>query len=395
MSSASSSTTSSGGSIPHITDPLSRATALNWFGYHPREFDETVLYIPKDRSRGATTDESRPTPPPLQASVASAGDLGKFPLELLSLIAQYTDLRSTSALRLVNRRMRLIVDESVPYKFLVRHIPNTLETLDTADASQHFTVDELYHTLCTRTCSFCNEFGTYLWIPECVRCCFNCLSETPHLMALIESDAKMLFGVTKKSLVDVPSMLSIPGTYGMVDLYHGRRFRLYSQRRVVQAAIAHHGGNERYDTWLETHGKKAREVFARPSRRGVSKPTFYLSARFMAATPFPYLELATRKLHQGLICRGCQIATIRSRHLMVTQTVAMGFIRRQARMWLEDGLFEHFKECEDAKDIWVFMQEARNRPTELPGKAQNGDIIATGFLRSLIERLWNGPPPQM
>ncbi|KAH9928064.1 uncharacterized protein B0H18DRAFT_859191, partial [Fomitopsis serialis] len=162
-------------------------------------------------------------------------ELGKFPLELLSLIVQYTDLLSISSLRLVNRRTRLIVDESVPYKFLVRHIPNTLASLNSADASQHFTVAQLYSTLCARTCAFCNDFGTYLWVPECVRCCFNCLNESPHLMPLIESDAKMLFGVTKKALSGVPSMLSLPGTYGMVDLYNGRRFRLYSQRRVVQA----------------------------------------------------------------------------------------------------------------------------------------------------------------
>lgn len=388
MSSASSSTAAGGGNIPDIAHPSSRTLALTWFGYHPNEFDETVLYVraPDKPRRPATGNGASP--------VASIGELGKFPLELLSLIVQCTDLLSVTSLRLVNRRTRLIVDESVPYKFLVRRIPNTLASLNSADASQHFTVAQLYSTLCARTCAFCNDFGTYLWVPECVRCCFNCLNETPHLMPLIESDAKMLFGVTKKALSGVPSMLSLPGTYGMVDLYNGRRFRLYSQRRVVQAAIAHHGGNDAYDVWLETCGQKARETFSRPSRRGVSKSTFYMSARFMAATPLPYFDLATRTAHSGLICRGCQIAMIRSRHLTVTQSVAVSFVRKQAQMWLEDDLFAHFTECKDAQDIWDFMHEVRNQPEgpALLERTADGDV-ASKFLMSFIQRLWNGPLP--
>ncbi|KZT69856.1 hypothetical protein DAEQUDRAFT_765173 [Daedalea quercina L-15889] len=361
MSSASGSSPANGGgdSLP-ITDPSSRSLALSWFGYHPAEFDETVLlkhappYLTQREATQAANEEPSPSP------VTPIGELSRFPLELLSFIVQFADLQSISVLRLVNRRMRLIVDDSIPYKFLIQHIPDTLSALKSADATQHFTVDELYVTLCRKSCAFCKDMGTYLWIPECVRCCFNCLNETPHLMPLIESDAKTLFGVTKKVLSDIPSMLSIPGTYGMVELYHGRRFRLYSQTRVVQAAIAHHGGDESYNAWLETDGMKARVAFSRPSRRGISKPTFYLSARFMAATPLPYFDLATRKLHHGLVCRGCQIAMIRSRHLMATHSVAMTIIRKQARMWVEDNLFEHFGECKDAQDMWDFMHEARN-----------------------------------
>lgn len=94
---------------------------------------------------------------------------------------------------------------------------------------------------------------------------------------------------------------------------------------------------------------------------------------------------------------------IRSRHLMATHTVAMDFIRKQARMWLEDQLFEHLAECKDAQDIWGFMHEARNvshdvrgrshwlmlvvelsqRPAGNPFAARDGSI-ASKFLMSLV-----------
>ena len=293
--------------------------------------------------------------------MATLGDMGKLPLELVGFVVQYTDLRSVSKLRLVNRRMHLIVDDSVPYKFLVHQIPHTIASLKLADAWQHFTVGDLYSTLCQPTCTFCKDLGTYLWILEGVRCCFNCLYETPHLMSLIESDAKSLFGIPKNALADIPSMLTLPGTYGIVELYHGRRFRLYSQNHVVQAAVAHHGGNDAYEAWLGGAGRKVREAFNRPARRrGVNKSMFYLSARFMAATPLPYYDPKTRQLHHGLVCRGCQIAMIRSRHLMTTPSMAMEYVRKQARMWMEDKLFEHLAECKDAQDIWGFMHEARH-----------------------------------
>ena len=403
-----SSTSTSGGSTPILTDPSSRDTAVNWFGYHPAEFDETVLCKhvaqPSHRSEDGTPPHpsSSSPPPPPRAPVATLGDLGQLPLELVSFVVQYTDLRSVSRLRLVNRRSCLIVDDSIPYKFLVRQIPDTIASLKWADAWQHLTIHDLYSTLCKPTCMFCKDLGTYLWILEGVRCCFNCLYETPHLMALIESDAKALFGVSKTALANIPSMLTLPGTYGIVELHHGRRFRLYSQNHVVQAAVAHHGGNDAYEAWLAGYGRKAREAFSRPARRrGITKSTFYISARFMAATPLPYYDPRARQLHRGLVCRGCQIAMIRSRHLMTTPSTAMNYVRKQARMWMEDKLFEHLAECKDAQDIWLFMHEARHvsrqphmivrldsawlsqRPTGNPFAARDGSA-ASQFLMSLV-----------
>ncbi|KAI0725789.1 hypothetical protein C8Q72DRAFT_849723 [Fomitopsis betulina] len=373
----SSSISPSDDNTPALTDPASRDTAVNWFGYHPVEFDDTVLC---EHAACPERDLEAARPP---TPVASLGNLARLPLELLGFVVQYADLRTVSQLRLVNPRMRLVVGDSIPYKFLLCHIPGTIASLRLCDAWQHFVVADLYSLLCTPTCAFCKGFGTYLWILEGVRCCFNCLNETEHIMPLMESDAKSLFGVSKRALAGLPSMLTLPGTYGIVELYYGRRFRLYSQDLVVQAAVTHHGSDDAYKAWLAGDGRKAREAFSRPRRRGVSKSTFYIGARFMAATPLPYFDPTTRQLHRGLVCRGCQIAMIRSRHLMATHTVAMDFIRKQARMWLEDQLFEHLAECKDAQDIWGFMHEARNRPAGNPFAARDGSI-ASKFLMSLV-----------
>ncbi|EPS98972.1 hypothetical protein FOMPIDRAFT_85175 [Fomitopsis schrenkii] len=297
---------------------------------------------------------------------------------------QYTDLRSISRLRLVNMRMRFIVDDCIAYKLLVRHIPDTIASLRLSDAWQHYIVADLYNTLCNPTCTFCKDFGTYLWIPGGVRCCFNCISyvnESRHVIPLIESDARKLYGVPKKALADVPSMLTLPGRYGMFEAYHGRRFRVYNEDRVVQAAVAHHGSNEAYEAWLAGDGRKAREEFNHPTRRGVDKSKLCRGVRFMAATPLPYYDPATRRLHHGLVCRGCQITVIRSLHLVTSPSIAMDFNRRHARMWTEDKLFEHLSECKGAQYIWEFMHKPYPRSIGNPVEARDE---VSRFLMELV-----------
>jgi hypothetical protein len=149
---------------------------------------------------------------------ATLGDLDALPIELLNAILRYSDLRAVSMLRMLNRRARVIVDASLPYKHILLCAPHVVTALARTGVASHFPVDEVFHALSTPACHICGKFGMFLWIPECMRCCFACLREAPRLMPMGERDAKAAFGLTKSALARVPIMVTLPGTYTLLEV---------------------------------------------------------------------------------------------------------------------------------------------------------------------------------
>lgn len=88
---------------------------LSLLSHHPERFDAAVLSISTERDSGKPDIEFHPC--------ATLGDLELLPVELLNEILRQSDLRSVSMLRLLNRRARVIVDASIPYKYILLHAP--------------------------------------------------------------------------------------------------------------------------------------------------------------------------------------------------------------------------------------------------------------------------------
>src|SRR6266542_2755050 len=139
---------------------------------------------------------------------------------------------------LLNRQARTIVHTSLPYKHLLRHVPRALVALMRTGGS-HFT-DEVFRTFCSPACCICGNFGAFLWIPECIRCCFTCMRKAPELMPMGKSQAKAVFGLTKRALAKVPIMITLPGTYGLFGKQYKRPRHLLSRARALQVAIMTH-----------------------------------------------------------------------------------------------------------------------------------------------------------
>src|SRR5260370_25525440 len=98
----------------------------------------------------------------------------------------------------------MVVHASLPYKNLIRHAPHAIAALVGTRAGSHFTLDEVFHTFCTPSCHVCGHFGAFLWIPECIRCCFPCLRAAPELMPMGESHAKAVYGLHQENTCKSP-----------------------------------------------------------------------------------------------------------------------------------------------------------------------------------------------
>ena len=319
---------------------------LRLLTYHPRGFDSSVLSESIYTKRRSRANIVHFKPPP---TFATLGDLNAFPIELLNEILRYSDLYTISMFSLLNRQARTIVHASLPYKHLLRHAPRALVAL-IRTAGSHFTVDEVFHTLCSPACCICGNFGAFLWIPECIRCCFLCLRKAPELLPMGKSHAKAVFGLTKKALARVPIMITLPGTYSLFDKQYSRPRHLLSRARALQVAIMTHGGEQGLAKYMESKLSHAEATFEQQPIAMRNSETVDDITRFMATIPFPYYDPTSRKTHIGLACKGCE--TVFNSTKLVSAEQCCALADRRDQTYTEMGFFEHLEHCLEAQDLW-------------------------------------------
>jgi hypothetical protein len=227
------------------------------------------------------------------------------------------------------------VKSSFHYKLILLKAPQAVAALEKTGIASHFSVDDLFHALSTPSCHVCGQFGTYLWIPECVRCCLACMSK-PELLPMTERDARAAFGLTKSGLERVPIMATLPGTYTSFQRPYSRTRYLLSQERARQAAVDIHGGEEELAEYVNNGTSNAKIAYdQRVAKRGgaVNDPT-----RFMSVVPLPYLDSGLRVTRTGLACQGCHYRTRgKNRHFQT---------------YTKKSIFEHFNKCSSARRLW-------------------------------------------
>ena len=147
------------------------------------------------------------------AILSALGDLDVLPVEMLIAVLQISDLHTLSAFTLINRQAKAIADGFMPYRLIKAIAPHILVVFTKTEVASHFTAVQVVDALCSNSCAICGRFGTYLWVPDCIRCCISCLRFSPELMAMTKQDAKAAFGLSEESLSKVPIVHSLPGKY--------------------------------------------------------------------------------------------------------------------------------------------------------------------------------------
>lgn len=164
-----------------------------------------------------------PPPAVLKPSEATLGDLehvpsGRpFPLELLWSTLRKLDLRSLANFRCVNRRSVEVTDSMTEYKALRTHAPTALAGILKVGAGKWIICEELVARLRHAECVDCGSKAKYIYIFTCERLCLRCLVEKMEYLPLSYNQARQnfqMYGSLERILDNVPSIDSLPGTYG-------------------------------------------------------------------------------------------------------------------------------------------------------------------------------------
>jgi len=167
-------------------------------------------------------------------------------------------------------------------------------------------------------CQTCDEYGPFLHLPTCTRCCFRCLREHSRLWMLPISKAKACFELTDSQLKRLPIMRSIPGSYSVsYQISRKRPLRLLCVGPAKQLALLENGD---FEARLES----------KYHNRLVSQKDYYKYKSFMAelddvprssmsnigndeycgmaSIPFPHLT-AEHAIDEGYWCLGCELTS--------------------------------------------------------------------------------------
>lgn len=314
-------------------------------------------------------------------SPSSIGFLDNLPLELLHFVLELLDFQSLSRVLRVSLRGKAAVESLHAYRALIEFAPCALRGLGMIGLISYHSSATLYATLQSSQCSSCREFGAFLFLPTCVRCCYECLRRNQSLWVIPVALAKKCFKLKQSHLKGAPIMRSVPGVYSVGHrISRLRCLRLISVRDTKELAMTVHGSME-FMTEL---------LAARPSAGTTEKALkdyymhkFLIDAPFdplqlnpsrvpsqgntpaddycgMASIPFPSL-FPDKTSENGLWCRGCEWVFERYRlgkltsHLissLVPQAVdPFRFLLAMQHCWSKAEFLVHVKHCYGARKL--------------------------------------------
>ncbi|KAL8762832.1 MAG: hypothetical protein Q9184_001218 [Pyrenodesmia sp. 2 TL-2023] len=286
------------------------------------------------------------------------GALEVLPLEVLQEVLDNLDLQSLTDFRSVSKRARYLVSCIPRYHTIIRHVPYALRFMLSTKTAFHWTLSQLYEALTSRKCFLCGNFGGFLSVLNCRRCCFRCITYSKELFPLTANGVQTQYMLDKTTLAALPVALSLPGRYGLHQKLSSKRNRLILEASARQAAIISHGS----ETAMMTHisceiAKRAKR--AAGNKRAASKKSTSTSTpqstvpaegyhttsntaiRCQAVLRFPTLEVSAGNLEWGVACQGCHGR--HDHHLAGNDTY---------NLLTNDQFLQHFDQCEVAQKKW-------------------------------------------
>lgn len=274
---------------------------------------------------------------------SSVGSLDCLPPEIMSLTLGALDARSLAHFARVSFQGHAFVQSLQVYRDLVEFVPEVLWALGEMGLIHLHSMAQLYDALQSERCATCNQYGAFLFLPTCRRCCWQCLRCEPSLRLISHAEAKRYFGLSERHLRRLPACHIIPGTYGLdatpapghsplvaikaaMDLgleVHGgsaerlahimarrcRSSRLVATGRYLQGGS---GGGSGGPDMASAH--QGQDALMKPCQGNIPHDKYFC----MASIPFPSLSKSTRTIENGLWCRGCEFTHSRYRYGRLT-----------------------------------------------------------------------------
>lgn len=227
-------------SPPMAADALTSDALVARFSCRSSDMVRWIIHIEE-------TNQPTETTATLRTHVSSSiGSLDTLPVELLHIICNSLDFRSLSRFARVCHRAKSIVESLSSYQRITKHASAALIALKRTDIIKFHTGATIHAALLSDECVSCQQFGPFLFLPTCERCCYWCLKRERSLRVITPRTAGICFGVSRADLKEhIPLMINIPGSYrwGHVVRPH-RRARLVSVKQAEEVGISVHRSRE-------------------------------------------------------------------------------------------------------------------------------------------------------
>ncbi|KAI1201137.1 hypothetical protein F5X97DRAFT_291458 [Nemania serpens] len=210
----------------------------------------------------------------LQNRASSLGILDRLPAEMLHEVLRSLDFQPAVRFSRVPIQGKNILCSLPAYRDVIKHAPHTLKALSETKLLHLHSVSELHNALRKERCATCPEYGVYLFLPTCERCCWQCLRSNPTRRVVSPTAAAKTFALSAEMVQQLPVMLSIPGTYGVACKYTQKSYRLVSVGAAKELVISIYGSAE----------NATEAIIRRNPNRQTASTARYLQAIFSDST---------------------------------------------------------------------------------------------------------------
>lgn len=298
------------------------ATVVDVCTYHRHDFDLVLVpSLPFEKQIVFDSLQSFKNSP-----ASSLGTLEIFPNEILSIVLNNLDVLSYLKFRNVNRRARTYLNELPEFQLVVKYGLDCLRNLVRVQLAKHSTIGDLYYALTRKNCTFCNEFGGFLYLPNITRCCFPCIRNSPELRVITLSTLSRHTKILSKRLHNLlgNTLRVAPGIYSFDQSPRKRPSSLLDEMKSI--------------TRLSALGLLTQDACRSIGLRDENKED-----RFMSCTAYPWYDVRTGDVEYGLNCKGCAYQHERGKIPICDRD----------RVFSKSGYLSHFQLCKETQDLFI------------------------------------------
>jgi hypothetical protein len=128
---------------------------------------------------------------------AGLGSLDRLSPELLFDTLYRLDMHSLFKFRQTSLRSREMVDSLNQYQRVASHGQNLFCALLRTRLALDISLLDFHNALCIKACTFCGEFGGFIFLLTWKRCCIKCLVESPETQMRTLASVKKQFRMKK------------------------------------------------------------------------------------------------------------------------------------------------------------------------------------------------------
>ncbi|KAI0870169.1 F-box domain-containing protein [Hypoxylon argillaceum] len=304
------------------------------------DLSSRLSHRPKELLHSMITiaDPPKPMDANLRDHPSSIGIVDRLPIEVLQEVFGLLDFQSLTRFARVSLQGKNVVKYFPAYRDLMNYAPDALAALGQTKLIHLHSASDLLAALRTERCALCPEYGVYLFLPTCERCCWQCLQFNFMRRVVSPTVAGEVFALSPEMVQQIPAMFSIPGTYGLSSVPVRNPVKLCSMSDAKKLATSVCGSAEN----LEAAILKIPNVWSGSDLEAAALSGYnYLDLLKMlsqgvigagryfgtASIPFPS-RTAPGVIEHGLWCKGCKWTYNQYRHDQIPAHVIADMVPR-------------------------------------------------------------------